>query len=397
MSDEQKKAISVDMFDAWLRDDGPAALVLREYLLPVEGKDAVIFPPTYTLKGTEQERRFKDGERVPGCYENSKGEGYGYNVDSLPDGTNVCQIDSVGSQANRMEPIFKTGSYAALVPQITIKAGEKVVNLLEAGHRAADAIVRFSELEGELRKAFEAYKEGNAEPLAKLAPTSLVFGAWDSRHTQVKLPRIVRSVIRAYNVRPVHRSAQYIPPVDYAAQGVVDAPADKKGQDALSELGLSHAPAAWTHGGVLVQGEIRREAILNLVTLRALKTSDDASTYKLQRYILGLALVAFTAPQPSALREGCELVGDPHRPPTIERVYRDGRHEPEPLTHKQALQFAQAAAAEFGVGASRTVNFRADEAKAELAKPDKERKADRTGRGKKAAEAQQPQEPKEES
>ncbi len=375
MSDEQKKA---DMFDAWLKDDGPAALVLREYLVPVEGKDAVIFPPTYAAP------------------EGKKPEDWlGYNLDRFEDGASVCQIDSVGSQANRMEPIFKTGAYAALVPQIqiTIKAGAKEVSLLDAGHRAADAIARFSDgLRAELTQAFRDYAAGNAAPLARLAPTSLVFGAWDSRDTQVKLPRIVRSVIRAHNVRPIHRSAQYIPPVDYVAAGLVDAPTDKKGQDALSELGLSHAPAPWTHGGVLVQGDIRREAIVNLVTLRALQADTPESTLRLRRYILGLALVAFTAPQSPALREGCELVADPQRPSTIERVYRDGRREPDPLSHMQALKFAKAAADEFGVGASMTVNF-----KAELAKPDKERKAARTGRGKKAAEAQQPQETKEES
>lgn len=389
MSDEEKKSTSLGMFDKWLKDDGPAALVLREYMIPVEGKDSVIFPPTYTLKGTEQERRLKAGERVPGCYENSKGEGYGYNIDSFGDDGSVCQIDSVGSQANRIEPIFKQEAYSTLVPQITIKAGEKIVNLLEAGHRAADAIARFSTLKDSLHQAFVAYSEGDAQPLAKIGPTSLVFGAWDSRDTQVKLPRIVRSVIRAYNVRPVHRSAQYIPAVDYVSAGLVNEPADKKGQDALSELGLSHAPAAWTHGGILVEGEIRREAILNLVTLRALKSSDDGSTQKLRHYILGLALVAFTGPQSPVLREGCELVRDPQRPPVMEEVYPDGRREPVELTSERALELAQGAAKAFGVGDSREVKFKDDQAKAELSKSGAERKAARKGRGKKATADQQ--------
>ena len=31
----------------------------------------------------------------------------GYSIDTLSDGTKVAQIDSVGAQANRMEPLFK--------------------------------------------------------------------------------------------------------------------------------------------------------------------------------------------------------------------------------------------------------------------------------------------------
>ena len=41
---------------------------------------------------------------------------------------------------------FKEDKYKALVPQITVKAGEKPVSILEAGHRAGDAIVRCSDV-----------------------------------------------------------------------------------------------------------------------------------------------------------------------------------------------------------------------------------------------------------
>src|SRR6185295_3864673 len=95
--------------------------------------------------------------------------------------------------------------------------GEKSVNILEAGHRAGDAIVRCSELQKELQDAFHAVLKGSAEPLAKIAPTSLVFGVWDSRDTQAKLPRVVASTIRAEKVRPLTRGAVYTPPTDYAA------------------------------------------------------------------------------------------------------------------------------------------------------------------------------------
>ena len=119
-----------------LADEGPAALVCRQWLMPAEGHDAVIFPPTFAAA--------EGGGKA------------GYNIDPLGDpngfqGAHVAIIDTVGSQANRMEPLFKKEngedtSCSRLVPQIDIKAGNKEVNLFDAGHRAADAIVRYSEL-----------------------------------------------------------------------------------------------------------------------------------------------------------------------------------------------------------------------------------------------------------
>ena len=366
MSNEQ----TLTQYDDWLRDDSPfAALVMRERLVPIEGVDAVIFPPTYA--------------RPEGWRE----EWLGYNIDRFEDGTKICQIDSVGSQANRMEPIFKRSEYAQLVPKITIRVGQTTVNLLDAGHRAADAVVRFSSLRSEFDTAFRAVRnEGNAEPLAKLAPTSIVFGSWDSRSTHAKFPRVVRSVIRAYKVEPVHRSAQYIPPIDYVGDQVLDAPEGKQQQDAMSELGFSHAPAAWTHGGVTVLGDMRRDASLNLVALRTLgagrqnvQPAADAtdSMLKLRRYILGLALVSLTAPQDSFLREGCQLVPDTNQPAGWSVVKHDGVRSERKITHGDALAFAIAAASAFGVGANKKGKFDASLAKAELGQTSEARKTAR--------------------
>jgi CRISPR-associated protein Csb1 len=348
-------------FDLWLVDDSDvAALVLRQFLVPIEGPDAVVFPPTYAKpEGMRDE------------------DWTGYNIDWFKDGGSVCLIDSVGSQANRMEPIFLRDAYQKLVPQITItlRAGnqDKSVNLLEAGHRAADAIVRFSSLSGELSKALASIRDsGNAEPLAKIAPTSLVFGAWDSRDTQVKLPRIVRSVIRAYDVQPLHRSAQYIPPVDYVQEGILDIPKNQETQ--ASELGLRHAPAPWTHGGVQVKRQIRRDACLNLAALRMLRAGKDADPLPLRRYILGLSLVALTAPQETFLREGCQLVPDPETPADWKLVHHDGRSEAASIDHTAARAYAEQAAEAFGVGESRQAVFDPKAASDALSKTKEERK-----------------------
>jgi CRISPR-associated protein Csb1 len=381
---------NMQQFDQWLKDDSDvAALVMRQWLVPVEGKDAVVFPPTYTLNETDAGARFQKGEEVPGVFKGTKGP-YGYNIDRFDDGLSVCQIDSVGSQANRMEPIFLRRQYSRLVPTVTVTATvndqQRRVNLLEAGHRAADAIVRFSSLWQELEAAFRALRnDGNAEPLAKIAPTSLVFGAWDSRLTQVKLPRIVRSVIRAYNVRPLHRSAQYIPPVDYVGEGLLEAPGGKQQQDAMSELGLSHAPAPWTHGGVL-QKDIRREAALNFAALRSLGLCRDRDPIPLRRYILGLSLVAFTAPQETFLREGCQLVPDTERVAEWNIVRHNGTREPLRVTHDEAVQYAVNAADKFGVGQAREAQFNAQTAKAALGQSKEERKQARRSKSKSGEE-----------
>lgn len=336
-----------NQFDHWLADSGPAALVIREYLQPVDGPDGVIFPVTFAA-----------GDGFPG----------GYNIDTFPDGSNVCIIDTVGSQANRIEPIFAKDPYRQLVPQIVISAGIKQVNLLEAGHRAADAIVRCSQLQQDLQNAFKALLDGDAQPLAKIAPTSLVFGVWDSRDTQAKLPRLVSSTIRAFNVRKLTRSAQYIPAVDYVAGGLLPEPAEKKTKDTYSERGFIHVPACGTHGGVIATGGIRRDAILSLNALRLLAAgSDPQKTRSLQRYVLGLALVAFTYSPIGYLRQGCNLVLDPDKPRFCDEVYHDGRRQPLSVTPQQVLDYAQQTAQAFGVGSSKTVPFDTERAKQDVA------------------------------
>lgn len=345
----------------WLEDsaDAPAALVLREQLTPVEGRDGVFFPPTFAA--AENSREF------PG----------GYNINDLGNGENVCLVDSVGSQANRIEPMFAAGQYAALVPQIVVEAGSKRVNLLEAGHRAGDAIVRCSELRSELQAAFQALKAGNAVPLARVAPTSLVFGVWDSRDTQAKAPRLLAATIRAFNVSRLTRSAQYIPAVEYVEEGLLEATEEKDSLKAYSERGFRHVPASSTHGGVIARGDIRREVTLHLAALRQLRGASDAETKQLRAYLLGLALVAFTKPAVGYLRQGCNLVLDADRKAEPMVVHADGRRLPAGLTHHAALAFANDAAAAFGVGPSRSLAFDTQHAKEETAgtKPAKARKA----------------------
>lgn len=340
----------LSQFDRYLSDDGPAALVIREWLMPVEGKGGVFFPATFAA-----------------------GDGFrgGYNIDGDPGGRNVCLVDSVGSQANRMEPMFARDRYRELVPQIVIEAGDKQVSIFDAGHRAGDALLRSTALHDELRPALEDVLAGNAEPLARIAPTSLVFGAWDSRDTQAKLPRVVASTIRAFDVRPLTRSAVYIPPVDYAALDVFSEEDKAKGEannkSPMAQRGFVHNPASAAHGGAIAEGGIRRDATLGLAALRRLHAGDDAAqTLALRRYVLGLALVALTGPTESYLRQGCTLVLDPEEMREYVEVYPDGSRPPCTIDHAAALEYARVAARAFGVGESRTVRFEPERARADL-------------------------------
>ena len=326
-----------DQIHAWADDPkGPVALHMTQTLLPIEGQGGVIFPPTYA--------DLKD-----------------YGVEKLADGRTHVTIDSVGSQANRIEPIFRReasgepkNELADLVPQIDIQYGEgKRVSILEVGHRLGDALIRSSTLKDRANEAFAHLLDtGDAGQIARLAPTSILFGAWDSRDTQAKLPRVLQSVIRAWDVDVIHRSAQYNPPIDYSALDVFDAEQKEKQEgdpkSPLAKRGFVHVPAGEALGGVVANGPIQRHITVNLIALRRLR-GDEENTPALRRYILGLALVGATDPLDGFLRQGCLLTADPDQSAVWETVSRNGARTIVSLMQETALTYAKAARNDFPV------------------------------------------------
>jgi CRISPR-associated protein Csb1 len=354
-----------DIINDWADNkNGPVALYLKQKLVPVdEGEHAVIFPPTYA--------------------------DIGYNIDTLADGTKVAMIDSVGSQANRIEPMFKDAPYSEIVPQITIQYDtNKTTTIFDVGHRLGDAIIRcigkgevgtdgnvsgdFDLREAAQRALKILFDSGDATGIAKLAPTSLVFGVWDSRDTKAKLPRILQATIRAWDVEVLHRSAQYNPALDYAAIEVFgeEEKAKQEGnpKSPLAQRGFVHVPAGKALGGVVANGSIERDITINLVALRRL---DGESSSALCRYILGLALVAAVAPLDGFLRQGCLLIPEEDSAGEWKLVHRDGKRKTVALTHDVAKGFAEGAAKAFGVGASHMVAFDAARAKEDVKKAEK--------------------------
>lgn len=334
-------------FTSLLNDDGPIALIIKQELAPDDEDEKVIFPPTYPItqfKGRIQ--RFEHGEyrvsiELPPDTRRDKDEKKenqkpGYQIDRFPDGSNVCEIDSIQSQSNRIEPQFKTIKNGRLVPQITIAIHSQIVNLLDAGHRAADAIVRMSSLASKFYDAWKDAKAGDLFRLALLAPTTIIFGAWDSRSSQAKLQRLIKAHIRATNVLERTRSAQYTPAADYIALGAVNADVSQGEDDKnnLSQEGMKHALSTQTVGGVVLtaSSKLIRTVNVNLAAIRQLRAagtrekiaegaseavkaearkkeaeSEKQRTRVLREYLLGLTLLAAYSHPNLNLREGCNL------------------------------------------------------------------------------------------
>ena len=179
--------VTHEMLDQWAIDPaGPVALHSRQKLLPVDGEGGVVHPPTY---------------------------GGRYNIDTLSDGSRVATLDSVGAQSRRMERLFMRDPFARLVPQVLISSGEgRPTSLLEVGHRLGDRLVRASALRGRVEQAFLRFAQSDdASAIARLGPTSLVFGVWDRDGTGIRAPRVLSAVVRAWNVEVLTRSAVYRP------------------------------------------------------------------------------------------------------------------------------------------------------------------------------------------
>jgi CRISPR-associated protein Csb1 len=308
--------ITVETINSWADDpNGPVALHLKQKLVPVEGEGAVIFPPTYA--------------------------DIGYNVDTLSDGTKVCTIDSVGSQANRMEPIFKDPPLSELVPQIEIELHsngkqKETRSLLDLAHRSADTVVHSTPtLAPQIAAAFMALRQRNdAMPICCIAPTSLVFGAWDSRgDSGEKRPRLVRSIIRAWDVDILSAAAQFnsvwkllsdeqkselekeakTKRTKLSERGFADAPATFRKVSASAAKNMpefkngSPNPERRVLGGIFVHDRIEREVTISLVALRALKSATETESRQIHRYLLALSLIAAVADVNLFLRSGCQL------------------------------------------------------------------------------------------
>jgi CRISPR-associated protein Csb1 len=372
---EEIKAIN-DHLDALLGMDArkpgtaatlPAVIRITETLEPAGGKDFPVFPPSYAGEGTNappvydlngiewgevlRERTAKDGtKRITRYIKRAR----------------HCTIDSPQSHANRTEIAFRDDAdLRALVPQAeaTIPrspeyADQATVNLLALPHRVADFRIRASNQKDRAAIAIKAFANGDALPLLRLMPTSIVFGFWDSRATgyQHKHARILLSRIDAFDVVPCERRSLYTGPYskdecasvvlgnDNLAQELSDYDGSSKDDDEhtkaskeakqwadkMAERGFSNALGSGL-GGVFAD-RIERLSLISLTDVASIfcakpdgqagatdakgdpgngQQPDKDLTNAARRYVLALALLAEGYPRSMGsyrLRSGCELL-----------------------------------------------------------------------------------------
>jgi len=373
--DEEIKAIN-EHLDALLgmnvRKPGtaatlPAVIRITETLEPAGGKDFPVFPPSYAGEGTN----------APPVYDlNGIEWGEVQRERSAKDGTKRfiryikrarhCTMDSPQSHANRTEIAFRDDTeLCALVPQADAEIPRKPefadlanTNLLALPHRVADFRVRASDRKNEAAAAISAFTKGDALPLLKLMPTSVVFGFWDSRAEgyQHKHARVLLTRIDAFGVVPCERHSVYTGPYskDECASVVLDNPnlaeelsaydasvseddeqakaskEAKKWADKMAERGFSNALGNGL-GGIFAE-RIERLALISLTDIASIycfkpeeavagagtksepaknREPDREITNAARRYLLALALLAENYPRSTGsyrLRSGCELL-----------------------------------------------------------------------------------------
>ena len=216
MVEQTQTEVNVTAWDDLLSEEtGPAAIIVRERLRPAAGRGAPVAPPTFAGRRQGESDYHWDGEDpqdwpaiLKAVAENRV--------------ANRCTLDSIPSQANRMEGFLKRFEGTS-IPRVTLVGVKREsMSLLDVGHRVADAAAWSADNYDDFQLGLEAYVRGNALPLARIAPTSLVFGYWDSRGTTgAKARRLIRSEIIAENVVKLTRKSQYWASVDPEASVTV--------------------------------------------------------------------------------------------------------------------------------------------------------------------------------
>ena len=336
---EQKKQLETDiaLLDELLgveaRKPGkaaalPAAIRIIESLEPAGGKSIPVFPAsyagddesTYDLSGIE----YDEGETVTRRLKNKDSatrlENDTTKVVRRIKSARLCAVDSPQSQANRMEPAFiEDDELRPLVPQATAsipkRGNDGTESILTLPHRVADFRVRLSNHAETVALAIKAFAKGDALPLLKTFPTSILFGFWDSRGQGTKHARILLSRIDAHNIIPCRRRSQYTGPYseDEFREVILD-----HGKEAirLSESGFTQTPGQ-SLGGILLDdriGKIERISVLSLSDIARINCGNPHNldqTNAARRYLFALAALAEGYERSKGshrLRSGCELI-----------------------------------------------------------------------------------------
>jgi CRISPR-associated protein Csb1 len=345
-------------------------------LQPLGGAGEKVFPPTYAVADSAENKYAIESRRLPGTDEV---------VQSVV-------LDSVQSQANRLElallDAIRAGELAAPITSVDF-AGSGLVGLdkisdYEAPHRIFDAILRDS-FDGEslfrYGKVGTAITEARPRDAAAIyhhSPHVLVFGAWDSTGPRgglgAKYERAITSEIVALDIEVGKRTGSRIDPVGielragklYEARGDEAWTLDKdravqekgqpkflgKGSDAGKPSQANHgniAPSIDSKNGGITAREIVGTTVLSFIQLRRLRfpANIDGTPFNGKRgeaevaartalAALGLTAAVLAFEQGFDLRSRCVLVAD--GPITFELVGRDGKAVPFDMSSADALK-----------------------------------------------------------
>jgi CRISPR-associated protein Csb1 len=343
MSSVAKQLNLADVVDA-LNGSG-IAFRRRTRLQPAGGPGDKIFPPTYEGGRYCEETRRIEGEDVP-----------------------CVLVDSVASQANRMELALKQAFYAgktsaSLLPFIVVdfaaaglpEVGE--ITSLEAPHRIADAILRDSKLgahsfeESEPGQAFVHSTAQKAAGLMRYCPTALVFGMWHSTGIMgglgTKVQRSLVSEVVAVNACLGKKVASRIDPLQIETGPVLYETPDRKlwtmdptkarqekGKPVLkgkegkpSEANHGNIPPQISDGGVTCD-YILQNTVLSLAALRRIAVDGNQNAEKETTARAALSALALCGATLLNLSEGYDLRSRcmlaPEAPAPWELVNADG-------------------------------------------------------------------------
>lgn len=334
-------------------------------LEPAGGQGDKVFPPTHAVD---------DNNKKPGAK-------YAFETRRIDGHDVTCVlIDSVQSQANRMEEALQTlwDEKKIALPVVSVDFSSVApevgrVTSLNAPHRIADALLRDSVLDGQLfrrsdiGKSFTDASTRNAAALFRVCPTGLVFGLWDSTGPKgglgAKFQRALVSEIVGINAAPGSKTSSRIDParqVNAAAvlyrkanespltwtsneaeaeHGTVGKEANvplkwgakkdgdkwKQGEGTLTAANHSNIPPTidTIAGGVTID-EASHTVVLSIASLRRLGFTTGAKEAHTALAALGLLAIFASEGRGHDLRSRCLLVPKKGHALKLEAVGRDG-------------------------------------------------------------------------
>lgn len=180
-------------------ESGDAVVRIHADLTPASG--AKILPPTYTGGVHNMTAPREDGS------------------------SEWCSVDSPASFANRVEAALNA-AHPELAP-LRVQIGDRTISTMEMPHRAYDATLRESDLDGvnwektDIAKAIGAATPEQAYSLLQYDPALVLLGGWDSTKLgkraqatrEAKYPAALSCEITAADVMPVNRAGSRIDPL----------------------------------------------------------------------------------------------------------------------------------------------------------------------------------------